>query len=185
MEGVIDKLRLALGRQKYEVKLKDPHPDTSTIGVDMDVDTRYAPTKEGRKFLDITSAAKALKHLQYRYSILSNQENEYYQNPSSVPSFPKESVEYSMQLDRFTMHMQNRLGRFNQLRKEGTKLLEELKTFNQQMQFDQINNGQAGRIRRLKALDVLDNATTIAFLKNMKINLHEDMTIYETDYWNR
>lgn len=183
--NLFTRMRKIFGSESHNVELKQKYTDSSMLNIDTDVDIRYAPTEKGKNFLDTKSAYKAFRYLQDRYETLSEQEHRYYDNPPSVPNFPRDSVEYSMQLDRYTMHMQNRLGRFNQLRKEGIKLLEELKKFNQIIQFDQVNGGQAGRIRQLKAIDILDNATTIAFLKSMPINLHEDMTIDEKSYWNR
>lgn len=174
------------GKQYTEIEPKGTYfdPDKTSSGVE-DVDVGYKPTNSGLAFLNINTTSDAYKYLDKRYKDLIKKQEQENRKRGSVPNFPNDSFEYWMQQRRLTKVVENILGRQHQLTREGKELLVELQEYNKKMQFDQVDNGQAGRIREVKALEILSNATKIAFLKQAPINLREDMNNFERDYWDK
>ena len=183
-DNLISKL-FDFGKKTHNIELKQKYLNDDYLEIDHDTEVAYKPTPEFFEFLDKRTFKEAFNFLAKRYSILKPREKAFEEYPQSVEHFPQDSVAYGTSVEIFTRELFTRISQLAAKGREGLAAMEELKTFNQTVQHDAVDNGRAGLIRDLRALEVVVKAMELNVLAHDKVDFTKNLNNRQREYMKR
>lgn len=176
-----------IGKQYYEVKLKNGYTSDETLTIEKDLDTRYKPTREFFEFLKIKEFGEAYEYLKVRYEKLKKDEEKWQIDKSEGDNFPVQSVAYWYSLKIYTRATHNKLSLTNLNNNQSRKAFDELEELKNRFEADPRKKDELGLEVQVAAMKLLEKLVALKLVKeNDKVSdFIGKFTTDETDYMNR